>query len=165
MNYKRIVRRCLAKKLDKRYQSIKDVAIELDEIRQELKGAADGESSVQPALERLPGPQGKQSEVLFEHGSLVVRLYAPHGSDQQTPHSRDEVYVVARGSGEFVCSGTRQSFGPNEVLFAAAGLSIVLKTSLMTSPSGPSSTDRKAANQNRMSANQLTEQVRGKSQP
>nr|MBA2502466.1 serine/threonine protein kinase [Pyrinomonadaceae bacterium] len=45
----RIVRRCLAKEPDKRYQSIKDVAIELDEIRQELKGVAEIESSVQPA--------------------------------------------------------------------------------------------------------------------
>ena len=35
----RIVRRCLAKDADKRYQSIKDVAIEIDELRQELKGA------------------------------------------------------------------------------------------------------------------------------
>ena len=33
----RIVRRCLAKEPDKRYQSIKEVAIELDDLRQELK--------------------------------------------------------------------------------------------------------------------------------
>lgn len=44
----RIVRRCLAKNADKRYQSIKDVAIELDEIRQELKDKAELEYSVQP---------------------------------------------------------------------------------------------------------------------
>jgi eukaryotic-like serine/threonine-protein kinase len=35
----KIVRRCLAKDPDKRYQSIKDVAIELDELRQNLKAA------------------------------------------------------------------------------------------------------------------------------
>lgn len=34
----RIVRRCLAKDPEKRYQSIKDVAIEIDELRQDLKG-------------------------------------------------------------------------------------------------------------------------------
>jgi serine/threonine protein kinase len=34
----RIVRRCLAKEPDKRYQSIKEVAIELEELQQELKG-------------------------------------------------------------------------------------------------------------------------------
>ena len=74
------------------------------------------------ALGRLPGPQGEQSVLLFEHGSLVVKLYAPRGSDSQTPHSRDEIYVIAQGSGEFVCGGARQSFAPNDILFAAAGV-------------------------------------------
>jgi mannose-6-phosphate isomerase-like protein (cupin superfamily) len=74
------------------------------------------------ALERLPGPQGEQSVLLFEHGSLVVKLYAPRGHDPQTPHSLDEIYVVAQGNGEFVCSGTRQPFVPNDVLFVAAGV-------------------------------------------
>ena len=34
----RIVRRCLSKEPEKRYQSIKEVAIELDDLQQELKG-------------------------------------------------------------------------------------------------------------------------------
>lgn len=72
------------------------------------------------ALTRLPGPQGERSVALFEHGSLVVKLYAPRGSDPQTPHSRDEIYVVAQGTGEFVCGGARQTFAPNDVLFVAA---------------------------------------------
>jgi len=42
----RIVRRCLAKDPDKRYQSIKEVSIELDEIRQELKDASELHDSV-----------------------------------------------------------------------------------------------------------------------
>ena len=57
---------------------------------------------------------------MFEHGSLVVKLYAPRDSDPQTPHSRDEVYVVAQGSGEFVCGGARQSFAATDILFVAA---------------------------------------------
>jgi serine/threonine protein kinase/Tol biopolymer transport system component len=44
----RIVQRCLAKDPNKRYHSIKDVALELDEIRHELKGA-ELEYSVAPA--------------------------------------------------------------------------------------------------------------------
>ncbi len=44
----RIVRRCLAKGTEERYQSIKDVAIELNEIRQELKDISELEYSVQP---------------------------------------------------------------------------------------------------------------------
>ena len=72
------------------------------------------------ALERLPGPQGERFVELFEHGSLSVELYAPRGRDPQTPHSRDEIYVVAQGRGEFLCGETRQTFAPNDVLFAAA---------------------------------------------
>src|SRR6266540_2337776 len=44
----RIVRRCLAKEPEKRYQSIKEVAIELDELRQELKQKSELECFVQP---------------------------------------------------------------------------------------------------------------------
>jgi serine/threonine protein kinase/Tol biopolymer transport system component len=45
----RIVRRCLAKDPEKRYQSIKDVAIELEELQHELRGDAELEYSVAPA--------------------------------------------------------------------------------------------------------------------
>jgi mannose-6-phosphate isomerase-like protein (cupin superfamily) len=74
------------------------------------------------ALSRLPGPLQESVVTLFEHGSLVVKLYAPRGTDPQTPHSRDEIYVVASGSGEFVCGSRRQAFQVNEVLFVAAGV-------------------------------------------
>ena len=74
------------------------------------------------ALHRLPGPQKEDVVTLFEHGSLVVKMYAPRGEDPQTPHSRDEAYVIAQGSGEFVCGPTRQSFQPGDVLFVAAGV-------------------------------------------
>ncbi len=48
LELQRIIRRCLVKEPDKRYQSIKEVAIELDELRQELKDKAALEYSVQP---------------------------------------------------------------------------------------------------------------------
>jgi serine/threonine protein kinase/Tol biopolymer transport system component len=44
----RIVRRCLAKDPEKRYQSIKDVAIELEEVQQELKGLTQLEPTASP---------------------------------------------------------------------------------------------------------------------
>jgi hypothetical protein len=78
--------------------------------------------SLTEALDRLPGPQGELSVGVFEHVSLVVKLYAPRGFDDQTPHSRDEIYVVARGGGEFVCGGERLTFVPHDVLFAGAGV-------------------------------------------
>jgi mannose-6-phosphate isomerase-like protein (cupin superfamily) len=78
--------------------------------------------SLSQGLSRLPGPGGERFAVLFEHGSLSVEVYAPSGVDPQTPHLRDEVYVVAQGSGQFVCDGTRQAFQPGDLLFVAAGV-------------------------------------------
>jgi mannose-6-phosphate isomerase-like protein (cupin superfamily) len=73
------------------------------------------------ALSRLPGPQGERFATVFEHGSLLVEVYAPRGTDPQKPHTRDEVYVVVEGSGEFVVGQSRQPFGPSDLLFTAAG--------------------------------------------
>lgn len=58
---------------------------------------------------------------LFTHGSLTVEFYQPSGVDTQEPHTRDEVYVVASGRGDFVVGETRQPFEPGEVLFVPAG--------------------------------------------
>lgn len=74
------------------------------------------------ALTLLPGPEGERFATVFKHGTLLVEVYAPRGTDPQNPHTRDEVYFVAAGSGEYVCGGTRQTFGPTDVLFAAAGV-------------------------------------------
>jgi mannose-6-phosphate isomerase-like protein (cupin superfamily) len=72
------------------------------------------------ALQSLPGPEGQRFAPIFQHGTLVVEIYAPRGSDPQQPHTRDEVYFVAAGSGEYVCDETRTAFGPTDLLFAAA---------------------------------------------
>src|ERR1041384_8759059 len=77
-------------------------------------------ATVTEALERLPGPQGQRFATVFEHGSLLVEIYAPRAVDPQQPHTRDEVYFVAAGTGEYVCGEHRQKFGPTDILFAAA---------------------------------------------
>jgi mannose-6-phosphate isomerase-like protein (cupin superfamily) len=74
------------------------------------------------ARKRLPGPKGERFATIFEHGSLEVEIYEPRGVDPQNPHTRDEVYFVASGSGEYLCGDTRQLFGPTDLLFAAAGV-------------------------------------------
>ena len=74
------------------------------------------------ALARLPGPQGERYVELFQHGTLSVELYAPRGRDPQDPHTRDEVYVVVQGSGQFLNGGVRHQFGPGDLLFVPAGV-------------------------------------------
>ena len=77
---------------------------------------------VDDAVKQLPGPEGKRFATIFEHGTLAVEIYAPRGTDPQQPHTRDEVYFVASGSGEYVCGESRQTFRPTDLLFAAAGV-------------------------------------------
>jgi hypothetical protein len=59
---------------------------------------------------KLPTADGKPFLLAFEHGSLSVELYAPRGIDAQSPHRRDELYVVVRGEGWFVNGSDRHHF-------------------------------------------------------
>lgn len=77
---------------------------------------------VADVMERLPGPHGERFVLAFERGSLEVELYAPRGSDPQTPHTRDELYVVVAGSGQFANGPERHAFGSGDVLFVPAGV-------------------------------------------
>jgi mannose-6-phosphate isomerase-like protein (cupin superfamily) len=64
---------------------------------------------------------GRASALLLTHVSLELRFYAPKGHDAQTPHTRDEVYVVASGRGWFVRGHERVPFAQGDALFVAAG--------------------------------------------
>jgi mannose-6-phosphate isomerase-like protein (cupin superfamily) len=78
--------------------------------------------TVEEALAHLPGPKGERFAAVLEHGSLVVEIYAPREVDAQTPHTRDEVYVVISGSGFFVNGESREPFGEGDLLFVPAGI-------------------------------------------
>lgn len=78
-------------------------------------------ASVAEALLKGPPPPGNLAIPVFAHGSLVVELYTPQDHDPQTPHDRDEVYVVARGSAVLVTGSERRPAGAGTFLFVAAG--------------------------------------------
>ena len=79
---------------------------------------ADATTAVTAARE-----SGKASfSVLATRGTMVLELYAPRGIDEQTPHTQDELYFVASGSGTFFCGGERVQFAAGDALFAAAGV-------------------------------------------
>ncbi len=52
---------------------------------------------------------------------MSVELYAPVGTDPQSPHEQDELYFVISGTGEFVSGADRVHFEPGTVLFVPAG--------------------------------------------
>lgn len=60
---------------------------------------------------------------MLTHARLLVKVYTPRGNDPQQPHTRDEVYVVAKGNGEFVYADERKAFQATDLLFVPAGVS------------------------------------------
>lgn len=79
-------------------------------------------ATVADALDRIPTADGRRFASVFSHGTLQVEFYAPRGEDPQTPHTRDEVYVVISGTGKFLNGGARRPFGPGDFLFVPAGV-------------------------------------------
>jgi mannose-6-phosphate isomerase-like protein (cupin superfamily) len=72
------------------------------------------------ALRQVPSSDNKRYATVFKHGTLDIEIYAPRGVDSQQPHTRDEVYVVAQGSGEFLNNGVRTRFQAGDILFVPA---------------------------------------------
>jgi mannose-6-phosphate isomerase-like protein (cupin superfamily) len=77
--------------------------------------------SLSEAIAKGPPPPGNLAVPIFAHGSLEVEMYRPSGTDPQKPHDRDEIYLVARGSGTFFDGIKRHEIQSGSFLFVAAG--------------------------------------------
>jgi len=75
---------------------------------------------VDDALKRL-AREGSDFVRFIDEDAFDVSLYKPDGIDTQTPHLRDEIYVVAGGSGEFASGGKTEPVASGDVLFVRAG--------------------------------------------
>lgn len=73
-----------------------------------------------PATERWP--EGVWDLEVWKDSGASVCIFAPRLVDHQTPHDRDELYVVIRGSGTFVSGSTRHDFTAGDVLVVPAGV-------------------------------------------
>ena len=83
-----------------------------------------------------PNDAGRSTALLLAHGSMELRWFAPKQEDPQTPHDRDELYIIVSGTGVFTRAvenlpfddtslplqgEERVRFGPGDALFVAAG--------------------------------------------
>jgi serine/threonine-protein kinase len=82
----RIIRRCLAKDKEERYQTIKDVAIELKELRRELETGADFDTTVPP-------PANGDRALSTDSGSAIQSATAQSAST--TPSVSSAEYLVS----------------------------------------------------------------------
>jgi TolB-like protein/predicted Ser/Thr protein kinase len=90
----RVIGRCLAKDPARRFQSIKDVAIEVDDLRQELKGFAGSFSSDQPSVGVTPSGASRADE-----GFWVAVLPFKHRG------AHADLEALADGLGEDIVMG------------------------------------------------------------
>lgn len=77
--------------------------------------------SLSETLTKGPPPVGNLAIPIFSHGTLEAELYRPEGEDRQQPHTRDEVYVIAAGSGYFYDGETRLRVESGSFIFVPAG--------------------------------------------
>src|SRR2546423_2103767 len=104
----RIIRRCLAKDPDERYQTIKDVTIELKELRRDLE-AAGFETSVPPSIASLPLGSAKTGDSLYSPVSDVA-TGTPRASLSTRPSSVE--YVVSGMRRHKLATALRVLAGP-----------------------------------------------------
>lgn len=89
--------------------------------------AAIVKASLETLLARLPGresavwPEGEPFADAFRHGSMSVEIFAPRGTDRQSPHAQDELYVVTTGTARFEHAGVFTEAKAGDVLFVPAG--------------------------------------------
>ncbi len=83
-----------------------------------------------------PNDAGRATALLLRHGTMELRWFAPKQHDPQTPHDRDELYIIVSGTGILmrdkesppfddtslpVQGEDRTAFGPGDALFVPAG--------------------------------------------
>lgn len=73
------------------------------------------------ALEKLENSSDEFVE-LYRHGSLSVEIYKPDKEDKQSPHSKDEIYVIISGTGTFLNGAESSEIVPGDFLFVKAGV-------------------------------------------
>lgn len=103
--------------------------------------------SLSAALGMGPPPPGNLAVPVFSHGSLVAELYTPRGHEPQTPHDRDEVYVVARGRASSSTAPLGGAWNLDLSCSWARDSRIALTISRRTSRCGYSSTGRSVEKQ------------------
>ncbi len=73
------------------------------------------------SIQALSEEDGALFRALFTHGSLEIEIYKPVGVDDQKPHERDEIYVIASGKSHFTLEDQAYDVVAGDVLFVAAG--------------------------------------------
>jgi mannose-6-phosphate isomerase-like protein (cupin superfamily) len=81
----------------------------------------------QDFLAKLPQPanekwkEGVWFTNVFTKGDFELEFFAPRGRDYQTPHDKDEIYIIVRGAADLIHESEIVSCRPGDAVFVAAG--------------------------------------------
>lgn len=78
--------------------------------------------SVEEAKKQLLEEKEFPFTMVMKHGSMAIEYFAPDTVDTQTPHKKDELYVIVSGNGTFYRAGDRVSCKKGDILFVPAGM-------------------------------------------
>lgn len=68
----------------------------------------------------LLSKEKKRFVEVMKDGTMTVEYFAPKTRDEQTPHSKDELYVIASGNSEFYRNGEIITCQKGDVIFVPA---------------------------------------------
>lgn len=77
-------------------------------------------------LEKIPLPRNEKwkdgvfDTEAFKKGNIQLIFFAPRGTDYQNFHERDELYFIARGSGELVIENEKFECETGDAFFVPA---------------------------------------------
>lgn len=60
-------------------------------------------------------PEGEPYQCLLNQPGAQILIFAPRGTDYQSPHHRDEAYVAVRGSATLEIGGVPHSFAAGDL--------------------------------------------------
>jgi mannose-6-phosphate isomerase-like protein (cupin superfamily) len=66
-------------------------------------------------------PEGEPFIDALRHGTMSLEIFAPRGTDRQSPHEQDELYIVASGRARFDHAGTVTTAQAGDAIFVPAG--------------------------------------------
>jgi len=72
-----------------------------------------------PATEKWP--EGTWFDTVHDQPGFQILIFTPRGTDYQTPHQRDETYVIVKGTATLDLEGELHALGVGDIAFVPKG--------------------------------------------
>jgi mannose-6-phosphate isomerase-like protein (cupin superfamily) len=77
--------------------------------------------TVQETLKKISNDNKERYKAILENENIEVGMYAFIKDDLQSPHLKDEIYVIVNGEGKFINDSKREAFRPGDLFLVCVG--------------------------------------------